>query len=1037
MPPALLKTSSALPAPRTRTGGFALLITITLLSFVVLLLVGLATYTRIETAISGNTQKQAQARQNALLALDVALGQLQKHAGPDQRVTATAESVTGVVNQKRYYTGVWDSTDAAAPPVWLVSGLESATSPSVTTAIPAASQVTLVGSNTDGSAFLANGNSGPNQVVVPLQALTSVGVPGQATAATIGRYAWWVGDQGVKAPVALGDTTAAVTYAPYNSDDARSRIRQQISLGAGAADATGAPIFEPRDSANAPIIRNVTATNQLAFLKTSGGSVGAAVLRQNYHAWSANNYNVLASTASNSAGLRRDLSIDPMLLGNTFAAWADYKAYMEDPGNPVASAFTLQPTYGTDPLRRRYIMQPGPPAISPVLTYFLLTFNIRTLNQSTGVSPLEVRARWLCTFWNPSTGALVPENLRLEVSGLPIVRIDDETASMRGVAEFPLESAFGSPLKISLPWDSAPTPGNSGEDCTSWLPGRTYTWASLPDSSGPSPINPGYNSKFYERNLSAVAGAGVRVPSPVSIGIDGNHVCRVDGDASTLKISVFAVRTDEQGNNADVLLGTFTSPPFEAFTSNSQAISENGYQFSYVFRLAESADNSGWLQSDRVDPHIGDLGSEAFVSGANGPSPALYENYTAISAPDRLLDRATNSYSYNEDVPIFEFPRSPLLSLGALQHLALTGARPFSVGNPWGSQVTLNEIPLAQIFDRFYFSGLVSGVEPIGTGSGLLLPNPLLRVIPRKSTGSEVSASDIRFDSTSRYLISGGAFNLNSVNAEAWAAVLRGVRFTGNQSFNYLDAAFETGTAGDVSTQPAATDAAQFFRFSQSAHEVFKSDKPVLGVTNAASTTPPTVGTDVLPNPPSRANTHLYRQGMKVLSPALLAALSQRIVQFINRKHKASASEGGPFRTIEEFLSPNALFADGNGTPRSLFEAAIADAATAGGESVNGFVAEFSSQFLTQGDIMTALAPVLFPRSDTFVIRTYGEAVNPATGATEGKAWCEATVQRIPEYFDPADDATVAPADLTSALNQNLGRRFKVVSFRWLTRSDI
>jgi hypothetical protein len=34
--------------------------------------------------------------------------------------------------------------------------------------------------------------------------------------------------------------------------------------------------------------------------------------------------------------------------------------------------------------------------------------------------------------------------------------------------------------------------------------------------------------------------------------------------------------------------------------------------------------------------------------------------------------------------------------------------------------------------------------------------------------------------------------------------------------------------------------------------------------------------------------------------------------------------------------------------------------------------------------------------------------VNPATGVTEGKAWCEATVQRIPEYFDPADDATVA-----------------------------
>ena len=47
-------------------------------------------------------------------------------------------------------------------------------------------------------------------------------------------------------------------------------------------------------------------------------------------------------------------------------------------------------------------------------------------------------------------------------------------------------------------------------------------------------------------------------------------------------------------------------------------------------------------------------------------------------------------------------------------------------------------------------------------------------------------------------------------------------------------------------------------------------------------------------------------------------------------------------------------------------------------------------------------------------------------------------MQRLPEYFDPAtDSAEVAPADLTSDLNKLYGRRFKIVSFRWLTRSDI
>src|SRR5690606_30520552 len=81
---------SGLPATAR---GFALLITITLVAFLVLILVGLATLTRVETQVAANSQLQAQARQNALMALNIALGQLQKHTGPDQRVTATADIV--------------------------------------------------------------------------------------------------------------------------------------------------------------------------------------------------------------------------------------------------------------------------------------------------------------------------------------------------------------------------------------------------------------------------------------------------------------------------------------------------------------------------------------------------------------------------------------------------------------------------------------------------------------------------------------------------------------------------------------------------------------------------------------------------------------------------------------------------------------------------------------------------------------------------------------------------------------------------------
>jgi Tfp pilus assembly protein PilX len=352
-PRSTLRSQRAIPSRARR--GFALLITITLLAFLVILLVGLATYTRVETAVAGNTQRQAQARQNALVGLNLAVAQLQKYAGPDTRVTATAESFPSVNSQKRRYTGVWHSDPAATadpttPLAWLVSGLETGATVDVTQAIPAASRVALTGPKTDGSTFLANGNPGANNVVAPLQSITAPGVPGVNGTPVIGRYAWWVGDQGVKAPVAVPDASASVAYAPWDTADARLRLRQQIPLGAGAVSTTGAPVFEPRDAASSPLVsaNRVVATSQLAFLKTASptgaavttaaSAIGLTPVQQNFHNWSPNNYAVLASTAPASAGLRRDLSLDPSLLGAGFAAWADYKSYMEPPVPAVAAS---------------------------------------------------------------------------------------------------------------------------------------------------------------------------------------------------------------------------------------------------------------------------------------------------------------------------------------------------------------------------------------------------------------------------------------------------------------------------------------------------------------------------------------------------------------------------------------------------------------------------------------------------------------------------------------------------------------------------
>jgi len=1012
VPPAFLNSSSALPAQRARTGGFALLITITLLSFVVLLLVGLATYTRIETAISSNTQKQAQARQNALLALDVALGQLQKHAGPDQRVTATSASFGGGTGTNRY-TGIWDATTSGtAPTTWLVSGNETnALAIKPTTSLNATNAAELVGLKTSALA---------NDVRAPLVPITTVGVPGQATTATIGRYAWWVGDQGVKAPIAVPDKSGSVTYSPWTDSE---RIRQQISLGAPASDTTAATIFDGQSSTNTTLVSRLPTTNQLAFLnKSTTGTLGLAGLQARFHDWSSNNFNVLANTSSNSAGLRQDLSLDPSLLGTAAQAWLDYTTYMEAPADAATSAFPPTPDITASSMRRRYVMQPGPPAISPVLSFFLLSFNVRTLptdknNPSATPQPVQVRARGAFSLWNPYSSALVPEELQLEITGLPAtLRLDNQTTPDDSQS-IPFSSLFenNGAIRIRLPWSTDTASGSSAADQRfSWLPGRTYSWTIKEDLTDSTPSANGFDSELNSQNIESVSGAGIQRTIPDLI-IDGSDQCHLELlSTSQLKINLVAVRP-----SGNVSIASFTSPEFEAFTTTARNLGSFTYSPSFVFRLAENENGPGaWLaSSDLREPS---LPASAYVFGTDGSvlggNPALYENTKQISAPERLLDRDVASITYNEDVPVFELPRLPLLSLGMLQHLAVDVARPFSIGNSWGAATTINSIPSGQLFDQFFFSGLVSGVNPTGLGSTLVLPNPLLRVSPRISTGAATTVNDLRspIDArSSKYLLQGGAFNLNSTSIAAWASVLRTVRFTtAATAFKYLEAAATTGTAsasGETALAVQSTDA-HFFRFSQSAQETYKAEA---GQSAGGSTgiTPP--------------KTELFRQGMVTLSSAQVQNLATKITAAI-RVHQSSS---GPFRTLEEFLSPSA-----NATT-SLLEQAIADAGI--NVDSDGNPIEFSSQFLTQGDIMTALAPVLFPRSDTFVIRTYGEAVNPATGVTEGKAWCEATVQRIPEYFDSSEDATVAPADLTKELNQNLGRRFKVVSFRWLTRSDI
>lgn len=180
--------------------GFALIITVVLLALLVLALVALSALSRVGADIAGTSVYQTQARQNALLGLRVAMGELQRFAGEDSAVTGMA-GITGVPagagNPSRHWCGVW--ADDGQFVRWLASGAADAT-------IPA-----LQGS--DATALLSTGALGADGtdkehvrvLVIPLMTNDQAGNPQRH-----GGYAWWVGDEGVKLSAVIPDADAPV-----------------------------------------------------------------------------------------------------------------------------------------------------------------------------------------------------------------------------------------------------------------------------------------------------------------------------------------------------------------------------------------------------------------------------------------------------------------------------------------------------------------------------------------------------------------------------------------------------------------------------------------------------------------------------------------------------------------------------------------------------------------------------------------------------------------------------------------------------------
>jgi hypothetical protein len=329
------------------------------------------------------------------------------------------------------------------------------------------------------------------------------------------------------------------------------------------------------------------------------------------------------------------------------------------------------------------------------------------------------------------------------------------------------------------------------------------------------------------------------------------------------------------------------------------------------------------------------------------------------------------------------------------------------------------------LFDTFFFStippDLTTTALPTGTvtpsgwssydqaavDAGTALLNPRHR-IARSNAGVTPALADLRdMDKAAGGLLVEGAFNVNSTSIPAWRAVLASLRYT---------------------SQP--TDKHPFTRITSSLTAVPTADD--------------------------------FTTGVRVLSDSQLNDLANAIVEQVKTR--------GPFLSMADFV--NRRLVAGSLGQKGALQAAIeasginttALTSGLGGVTTNfsppssyggsyppvpvatanfpANTAEGAPGCITQTDLLQALAPLLTVRSDTFTVRTYGEVRNPQTQAVVSKAWCEAVVQRLPEYLinktasastgnDPAETPTAG------SVNALFGRKFKIVSFRWLTPNDL
>ena len=330
-------------SPRSR--GFSLILSLMIMVAIVMMVVTLSAFITVESRSATNHQLATRARLNGILSMRLALAHLQQEAGADRRATARAEIIqpataaAGLRNPM--WTGVWRTDRPDQPPAWLVSGRHDRPAGYQSTSLsgltdygtdhlsplqaypPAGIEtLTLVGSGS-ANRYSATDPTRPDGFVEAIAKLT---IP-EAN----GAYAYWIGDEGVKARVNLKD--------PRESSEKLTPEHVALLRAPGRAAhelLTGLDSVTQADMARAGSINELPLTP--GFAKGAPADVPERASTPNsrrlFHDISLHSAGVLAN--SRDGGLRRDLSLAFELSDKDFHG-SEFGTAFDVPATAVAS----------------------------------------------------------------------------------------------------------------------------------------------------------------------------------------------------------------------------------------------------------------------------------------------------------------------------------------------------------------------------------------------------------------------------------------------------------------------------------------------------------------------------------------------------------------------------------------------------------------------------------------------------------------------------------------------------------------------------